>query len=86
MDTIQELQNYKDMWEELKRISIEIPRRDLIKQLEQKYFPAYKKTITFTIEAPTEHYLGTAINDFEMFWANYNGVKGHCASYSYKNN
>jgi len=57
--------------------------RNKILELKQKYFPKVKKTITFTIEAPTKDHLGTAINDFEMFWASYNEVKGHCIKYSY---
>ncbi len=56
----------------------------IIKDIKQKYFPKFKKTITFRIEAETEDKLGEAINDFEMFWADYNGVKGHNIKYSYK--
>ena len=56
-----------------------------LNKLKQKYFPKpIKKTITFTIEASTANQLGTAINDFEMFWAGYNEVKGHCIKYSYE--
>ena len=80
---------YKRMWEELyEELNNELYNFDeisifnIMDRIKQKYF-SFKKTITFTIEAPTEHYLGTAINDFEMFWCNYNGVKGHCAKYYY---
>lgn len=55
-----------------------------IMELEQEHLKSIKKTIKFTIEAPTKHYLVKAISDFEMFWDNYNGIKGNCAKYSYK--
>ena len=87
---------YRSMWEGLKIFGKKVGLYDdnvpvnygnlkqLMEEWEQKY--PFKKTITFTIEAPTEHHLGTAINDFGMFWANYNGIKGHCVKYSYKDN
>jgi len=86
---IDENNKYKQMWGEYKKEYGSIYWKDgflceAIEKLEQKYLPkSFKKTITFTIEAPTEHYLGTAINDFEMFWCDYNGIKGHCAKYYY---
>ena len=90
--------NYEEMWKGLKNFGDKVGLYDdnvpinygnlkqLMGEWEEKHFPKlFKKIITFTIEAPTEYYLGTAINDFEMFWANYNGIEGHCAKYSYKN-
>ena len=88
---------YEQMWEEFKRIegcniAIYPTSRDKHKptiekdmnSIEQKYLPeTVKKTITFTIEAETLDNLGEAINDFEMFWAGYNEIKGHCIKYRY---
>ena len=91
-----ELEKYKQMWGEL---GIKLNRIDEVgfqehyrisnvliamESLNNKYFPdPIKKTITFTIEAPTAGHLGTAINDFEMFWASYNEDIGHCIKYRY---
>jgi len=87
---IDENNKYKQMWGKLGGCSYRFRNMDnynhleeLMKDIEQEHFPTFKKTITFTIEAPTEHYLGTAINDFEIFWADYNGIQGHCAKYYY---
>ena len=89
-------EKYKQMWGEL---GIKLYRIDdvgfqehyrisnvliAMESLYKKYFPEpIKKTITFTIEAPTADHLGTAINDFEMFWASYNEDIGHCIKYRY---
>ena len=86
------------MWEEFKKkfgervglysldapVNIDGSLKDLMNEFEEKHLLKLKKTITFTIEAPDEYHLGKAINDFEMFWADYNGFEGNCAKYSYK--
>ena len=97
IDLLKRGEKYEQLWEKFKRIegcniAIYPTSRDKHKptiekdmnSIEQKYLPeTVKKTITFTIEAETLDNLGEAINDFEMFWAGYNEIKGHCIKYRY---